>query len=145
TFVLDYKAKKETLKSCGKMWRDFKSRITTELIYEYRHTCPELLEHPPASYAQWIEPQVWDEFVKKRLSAEWEEVRKVQQGMATQNKYPHCMSCLGYARLEAKIEKDEGRCGIDRSKLWNRGRVSKKGGHTEKIKAVVDRIVSCLL
>ncbi|PON50763.1 hypothetical protein PanWU01x14_221350 [Parasponia andersonii] len=77
-FVLNYKAKKETLKSYGKMWRDFKSRITTELIYEYRHTCPELLEHPPASYAPWIEPKVWDMFVNKRVSAEWEEAKKVQ-------------------------------------------------------------------
>ncbi|PON34365.1 hypothetical protein PanWU01x14_344930, partial [Parasponia andersonii] len=41
---------------------------------------------------------------------------------------------------EAKIEKDKGRCGIDRSELWSRGRVFKKGGHTEEIKAVVDRI-----
>ncbi|PON75943.1 hypothetical protein PanWU01x14_038940 [Parasponia andersonii] len=99
------------------MWRDFKSRITTELIYEYKHTCPEILEHPPTSYAPWIEPKVWDEFVKKRLSAEWEEARKVQQGRATQNKYPYCMSRLGYAGLEDKIEKDESRCGIDRSEL----------------------------
>ena len=127
------------------MWRDFKSRITTELIYEYRHTCPELLEHPPASYAPWIEPKVWDEFVKKRLSAEWEEARKVQQKRATQNKYPHRMSRLGYAGLESKIEKEEGRCGIDRSELWSRGRIPKKGGHTEEIKVIVDRIVSCLL
>ncbi|PON53367.1 hypothetical protein PanWU01x14_202490 [Parasponia andersonii] len=57
-----------------------------------------------------------------------------------QNKYPHHISRLGYAGLEAKIEKDEGRSGIDRSELWNKGCVSKKGGHTEEIKAVVDRI-----
>ncbi|PON35966.1 hypothetical protein PanWU01x14_332140 [Parasponia andersonii] len=65
---------------------------------------------------------------------EWEEARKVQQGRATQNKYPHHMSRLGYAGLEAKIEKDEGQCGIDRSELWSRGHVPKKGGHTEEIK-----------
>ncbi|PON66519.1 hypothetical protein PanWU01x14_109410, partial [Parasponia andersonii] len=122
------------------MWRDFKSRITTELIYEYRHTCPKLLEHPPVSYAPWIEPKVWDEFVKKIVCVKWEEARKVQQGRAMQNKYPHRMSRLGYARLEAKIEKDEGRYGINRSELWSRGCVPKKGGHTEKIKVIVDRI-----
>ncbi|PON38614.1 hypothetical protein PanWU01x14_311200 [Parasponia andersonii] len=44
---------------------------------------------------------------------EWEEAKKVQQGRATQNKYPHRMSHLGYVGLEAKIEKDEGRCGTD--------------------------------
>ncbi|PON50762.1 hypothetical protein PanWU01x14_221340 [Parasponia andersonii] len=50
------------------------------------------------------------------------------------------MSHLGYAGLEAKIEKDEGRYSIDRSELWSRGRVPKKGGHTEEIKVIVDRI-----
>ncbi|PON65861.1 hypothetical protein PanWU01x14_113500 [Parasponia andersonii] len=74
-------------------------------------------EHPPASYAPWIESKVWDEFVKKRLSAEWEEARKVQQRRAMQNKYPQRMSRLGYAELEAKIKKDEGRCGINRAEL----------------------------
>ncbi|PON35371.1 hypothetical protein PanWU01x14_337040 [Parasponia andersonii] len=77
----------------------------------------ELFEHPPASYAPWIEPQVWDDFAKKRLSAEWEEARLVQQGRATQNKYPHRMSRLGYVGLEDKIEKDEDRCGINTSEL----------------------------
>ena len=55
------------------------------------------------------------------------------------------MSRLGYAGLESKIEKEEGRCGIDRSELWSRGRIPKKGGHTEEIKVIVDRIVSYLL
>ncbi|PON33980.1 hypothetical protein PanWU01x14_348180 [Parasponia andersonii] len=31
-------------------------------------------------------------------------------------------SSQGYAGLEAKIETDESRCGIDRSELWSRGR-----------------------
>ncbi|PON66369.1 hypothetical protein PanWU01x14_110240, partial [Parasponia andersonii] len=34
----------------------------------------------------------------------------------------------------AKIEKDEDRCGINRSELWSRGLIPKKGGHTEEIK-----------
>ncbi|PON71432.1 hypothetical protein PanWU01x14_072290, partial [Parasponia andersonii] len=114
----------------------------TDDVYQFTlsQSSQELLEHPPASYAPWIEPKVWDEFVKKIVSAEWEKVRKVQQGKATQNKYPHRISRLGYAGLEAKIEKDKGRCGIDRSELRSRGRVPKKGDHTEEIKVIVYRI-----
>ncbi|PON54514.1 hypothetical protein PanWU01x14_194730, partial [Parasponia andersonii] len=50
------------------------------------------------------------------------------------------MSRLGYAGLEAKIKKDEGRCDTDRSELWSRGCIPKIGGHTKEIKAVVARI-----
>ena len=46
---------------------------------KYKDDFPDLLKHPPLTYAEYIDQKVWDEFVLKRLTLEWEALRKVQQ------------------------------------------------------------------
>ena len=39
---------------------------------KYKDDFPDLLKHPPLTYAEYIDKKVWDEFVVKRLTPEWE-------------------------------------------------------------------------
>ena len=53
---------------------------------KYKDDFPDLLKHPPLTYAKYIAQKVWDEFVAKRLTPKWKAIQKVQQGSRA-NKY----------------------------------------------------------
>lgn len=59
-------AKKMVLKSAGKKWREFKSRLSTKYVLPH-YDQPDLLQVPPADYT-FIEKDHWDMFVVDRLS-----------------------------------------------------------------------------
>ena len=83
----------------SKYWRNFKTNLTRYLIMKYIDIFPELLKHPPLSYAEYIEQTMWDEFLAKRLTLEWEALRKLQQERRAKNIDMHKLSIMGYIGL----------------------------------------------
>ena len=49
-----------------------------DLVMKYKDDFSDLLQHPPLTYREYIEQKVWDDFVVKRLTLEWEAIRKFQ-------------------------------------------------------------------
>ena len=113
------------MSDAGRYWRKFKTNLTRDLVMKYKDDFPNLLKHPPLSYAEYIDQIEWDEFVAKRLTPEWETLRKVQQEKRAKNINLHKLSRIGYAGLVQKLEKELGHKLIDleRGYLWTRVRV----------------------
>ena len=110
---MDPKAKKKVLQDAGKYWRNFKTNLTRELVMKYKDDFPELLQRLPNNYAPYIEEKAWDNFVKKRLSIEWEALRKVQQERRAKNINLHKLSRVDYTGLVEKMEHTMGQELID--------------------------------
>lgn len=69
-FVIDAGSKKSILQAAGNSFRQFKSRLTTHFIIPFKDQ-PHRLENPPDTYSH-IESHHWRQFVKSRLSEEFE-------------------------------------------------------------------------
>ena len=91
---MDPKEKKKNLFDASRYWRNIKTNLTRVLVMKYKDNFPNLLIHPPLTYAEYIDQKVWDEFVAKRLIPEWKALRKVQQERSTKNK-----TCINFQEL----------------------------------------------
>ena len=114
---------------------------------KYNDIFPKLLKHPPLSYAEYIEQIVQDEFVAKRLTPEWEALRKLQQERRVKNTNLHKLSIMCYVGLQQMMEKELGHelTEFDRGDLWTRARLNEEGEYmNEKVKEIADKIVSLL-
>ena len=145
TFKVDYKVKKKILYDVVRYWRTFKTNLTRELVMKNKDDFPELLQHPALNYHEYIEQKVWDDFVAKRLTPEWEALRKAQQERRAKNTNLHKLSRIGYAGLVEKMEKEMGEeiTKIDRPKLWTKARVDELGQPmNEEVEGISQKIVS---
>ncbi|KAL0534130.1 hypothetical protein IC582_028411 [Cucumis melo] len=70
-FVVDGRSKKAILKTTGVSFRQFKSWLTTQYIIPFMDE-PQLLIDPPSLYAHIIDKHVWQEFVRSRMSSEFQ-------------------------------------------------------------------------
>ena len=112
-----------------------------------KETFSELLKHPLFSYAEYIKHSMWEEFVAKRLTLEWEALRKLQQEKRAKNTNLHKFLRMVYIGLVQKMEKELGNEFIefDRSDLWTRARLNKKQEYmNNKVSEIADKIVSLL-
>ena len=147
TFKLPNSSKTDVLKEAGKTWRNWKTRLTKDLIYVYKNVAPELLAKPPSEYIEYYKPEDWKNFVAKRLTPDWEEMRKQKQNARAQNKYPHHSGRGGYALVEQKMEEELGHelTEYDRAEMWTRARMNKnREVIDEEARDVVNKIVSVL-
>ena len=88
---------------------------------------------------------MWDEFVAKRLTPEWEALRKVQQETRAKNKNLHKLSIMGYVGLVQKLEKELGRelTELEKGDLWTRARLDKEVEYmNEKVKEIAEETIS---
>ncbi|KAL6225265.1 hypothetical protein ACLB2K_004116 [Fragaria x ananassa] len=86
----------------------FKSKLTTWYIISYMDSL-ELFEFPPDDYRM-IDVNQWKEFVKDRISPQFQEFRQKQKERRKENKYPHRLGRKPYAQLQEerdKLEKEE--------------------------------------
>ena len=111
---------------------------------KYKDTFPELLKHLPLSYAEYIEQIVWDEFVAKWLTLEWEALRKLQQERRAKNTNLHKLSRMGYVGLQQKMEKELSHelIEFDRGDLWTIAWL--KENMNKEVKEIIDKIASWL-
>ncbi|KAL0543802.1 hypothetical protein IC582_018907 [Cucumis melo] len=86
------------MKTAGVSFCQFKSWLTTQYIIPFMDE-PQLLIDPPSLYAHIIDKPVWQEFVRSRMSSEFQKLRREQQDRRKRSKYTHNMSRRGYANL----------------------------------------------
>ncbi|KAL0533264.1 hypothetical protein IC582_030480 [Cucumis melo] len=71
-FVVDGRNKKAIMKTVGVSFRQFKSWLTTKYIIPFIDE-PQLLIDPPSFYSHIIDTPVWQEFVRSRMSPEFQD------------------------------------------------------------------------
>ncbi|KAL0560430.1 hypothetical protein IC582_000835 [Cucumis melo] len=91
------------MKTAGVSFRQFKSWLTTQYIIPFMDE-PQLLIDPPSLYAHIIDKPVWQEFIRSRMSSEFQKLRKEQQDRRKRSKYTHNMSRRGYANLAEDMD-----------------------------------------
>lgn len=106
-FHLEENMRKDIIGSVGNKWRQFKSYLNKKFIVPYLddpsllEANPHGLDKPPQSYH--IEETHWKEFVKRRTSKEFQDVRKLQQERRSHLQYPHRTSRHSYTELEVDL------------------------------------------
>ncbi|KAF4403067.1 hypothetical protein G4B88_027838 [Cannabis sativa] len=147
TFDLDDCVRHQTLSNIGNKWRGFKSRLTNNFIMKYmedpayRAKNPHTLMFPPAIYPGITQP-VWHNFVATRTTAEFQELRRLQQARRAANENPHRLGRKGYPNLEYELQQQlDTEEEIERAVLWNEARKDKKGEYAkESDKEIADTI-----
>ncbi|KAL4021604.1 hypothetical protein IC575_020410 [Cucumis melo] len=165
-FVVDGRSKKAIMKTAGVSFRQFKSWLITQYIIPLMDE-PQLLIDSPSLYAHIIDKPVWQEFVRSRMSSEFQKLRREQQDRRKRSKYTHNMSRRGYANLAEDMviqnvivfykyilkcnygvlndiqkkgsfeEKDFGR-----ANMWKKARTKKDGGYiNEDVQQVANEII----
>ncbi|KAA0068061.1 uncharacterized protein E6C27_scaffold238G00090 [Cucumis melo var. makuwa] len=140
-FVVDGRSKKVIMKTARVSFRQFKSWLTTQYIIPFMDEL-QLLIDPPSLYAHIIDKLVWQEFVRSRMSLEFQKLRREQQDRRKRSKYTHNMSRRGYANLAEDMkngsfkEQDFGR-----ANMWKKARTKKDGGYiNEDVQQVANEI-----
>ncbi|KAL4022843.1 hypothetical protein IC575_016589 [Cucumis melo] len=165
-FIVDGRSKKVIMKTAGVSFRQFKSWLTTQYIIPFMDEL-QLLIDPPSLYAHIIDKPVWQEFVRSRMSSEFQKLRREQQDRRKRSKYTHNMSRRGYANLAKNMviknvivfykyilkfnygvlndiqkkgsfeEQDFGR-----ANMWKKARTKKDGGYiNEDVQQVANEII----
>uniref|UniRef100_A0A803QNP6 Uncharacterized protein n=1 Tax=Cannabis sativa TaxID=3483 RepID=A0A803QNP6_CANSA len=130
TFKLDYSAKKLTIKRASKMFKYWKTRLTSKYVEATIRLRPnELPPRIPKLYKDVITKVEWKKFVNSRLTPEWQQKRKKMQTYRKMNKCDRRMSRGGYVRAQEILQKETGKelSNIDRADLWSISRRNKKG------------------
>ncbi|KAK1264754.1 hypothetical protein QJS04_geneDACA023239 [Acorus gramineus] len=96
-------SKAKIIQLVGAKWKAFKKDLNKKYI------CPakgneELLKHPPCTY-NFIEQADWDQFVRTRLTKEFQDLSKKQSERRAKNIYSHRISRKGYANLQEELGK----------------------------------------
>ena len=135
------------MKDAGIKWRQWKSSLTSNFIEKNKDKNPDLLAHPPKTWANCIKGADWDSFVASRLSPEWAAVRADKKRIRAQNKYDHRSGRGGYKKEEEKLRRELGRepTQWDRADMWCNIRRDKQGSSTQEVDHVVQKIVSIIL
>ncbi|KAL0546157.1 hypothetical protein IC582_016063 [Cucumis melo] len=165
-FIVDGRSKKVIMKTAGVSFRQLKSWLTTQYIIPFMDEL-QLLIDPPSLYAHIINKPVWQEFVRSRMSSEFQKLRREQQDRRKRSKYTHNMSRRGYANLAKNMviknvivfykyilkfnygvlndiqkkgsfeEQDFGR-----ANMWKKARTKKDGGYiNEDVQQVANEII----
>ncbi|KAL0546245.1 hypothetical protein IC582_016151 [Cucumis melo] len=71
-FVVDGRSKKAIMKTTGVSFRQFKSWLTTKYIIPFIDE-PQLLIDPTSLYSHIIDTPIWQEFIKSRMSLEFQD------------------------------------------------------------------------
>ncbi|KAL6188835.1 hypothetical protein ACLB2K_040226 [Fragaria x ananassa] len=139
-YVVPKQWKKMVFASAGQKWRDFKSKLTTWYIIPFMDS-PELFEFPPDDYRS-IHADQWQEFVKDRISPQFQEFRQKQMARRKENKYPHRLGRKPYAQLQEELAATvpAGRK-LVRTTMWKAARQDKDGNYlAPQVQEKVDEI-----
>ncbi|KAF6169432.1 hypothetical protein GIB67_021435, partial [Kingdonia uniflora] len=126
-FIVPEEARKLTLMSMGKDWREFKveKRKIININDEYEQALKKCLEDVP--YNQ------WEVFAKHCTTSNYKELSRILIETRNKHKLPHTCSRLGYPRLEHEMNKEIADDAtsvvkkVRRSAVWTRARKRKNG------------------
>ena len=97
TFGLDHTHKKGLLSKGAKRFRSWRTYLTKRFVVEQMEKFPnEFPPRRPRGYESIISPEVWLDFVNKRLSNDWKIIREKMQALRAKNEYNHKLSRGGY-------------------------------------------------
>ncbi|KAL4037984.1 hypothetical protein IC575_001587 [Cucumis melo] len=130
------------MKTAGVSFRQFKSWLTTQYIIPFMDE-PQLLIDPPSLYAHIIDKPVWQEFVRSRMSSEFQKLRREQQDRRKRSKYTHNMLRRGYANLVEDMKKGSfEEQDFGQANMWKKAQTKKDGGHiNEDVQQVANEII----
>ena len=84
------------IKHDGKSWKDMKSKLGLNYVDT------GLLHHLPEKYS-FISQEVWDQFVKRRISKPFKKESVVAKLKAARKKLHHQLGCKGYKGKEIEL------------------------------------------
>ncbi|XP_057249305.1 uncharacterized protein LOC130590773 [Beta vulgaris subsp. vulgaris] len=93
----DVLKKRDVLTTCDKRWRDFKSRLVTRWITKTRKG-PNNDRLPYVMYP-FITREIWDQFVQKCSSKEFQAKSAKARISQAANKHPHFLGQKSYAEM----------------------------------------------
>ncbi|CAH9146728.1 unnamed protein product, partial [Cuscuta epithymum] len=99
-FVLSDNSKKHVLATMSVAFRNFKSMLRNDFIYQHAHNL-EKLALPPTEYKQ-ISKKEWKLFVKKTFSEEFVEKSQKAKARRKKHKLNHRLGSTGYGGLLVK-------------------------------------------
>ena len=106
-FDIDEGSRKQTLRSIGNKWKNFKAYLYKTYIKPIKEAAaakndPKPIFKPPAEYP-YLTPDIWQPFVSQRNGKRWEEKSKHGKRIRKLNLYPHHLSRKGYAGLTLEL------------------------------------------
>nr|GMD45983.1 putative transposase, Ptta/En/Spm, plant [Ipomoea batatas] len=139
TFIVSPQFKKSCLSSANDKWRQYKTHLTNNFIWN-RLNDEENLHKPPVGSG--IMGDEWSQFVITRMSDDFKKLSEQQKERRKQNLYPHRIARKGYARLASELSTElcDGE-EVNRAILWKKGRMSKQGEiQGDVLKATLSKI-----
>ncbi|XP_050370270.1 uncharacterized protein LOC126788239 isoform X2 [Argentina anserina] len=127
-FVLAPRHRKMILASASNKWRQFKSELTTKYVMPYKDQ-PDILKDPPEEY-DFIKQQDWEQFVKSRLTIDFQKRHMEQKERRQKMQNAHRLAQEGNAGLEAELQEttdEEDEYELDVAVPWKKGREDKNG------------------
>ncbi|XP_048491068.2 uncharacterized protein LOC104902486 [Beta vulgaris subsp. vulgaris] len=93
----DVLKKRDVLTTCDKRWRDFKSRLVTRWITKTRKVAND--DRQPYVMYPYITREIWDQFVKKCSTKEFQAKSAKARISQAANKHPHFLGQKSYAEM----------------------------------------------
>ncbi|CAH9071159.1 unnamed protein product [Cuscuta europaea] len=139
-FVLSENSKTHVLATMSVAFRNFKSELRTDFIYQHEHELQKLAL-PPVEYKH-ISKKEWKLFVKKTFSEEFVEKSNKAKERRKKHKLNHRLGSTGYGGLLLKKQEELGVNleDIDRCDTWLLGRKRKDGTYDDDVKEVANEI-----
>lgn len=100
-------SKKQTLRSIGNKWKNFKHYLYKSYIKPIKEAAaeegdPNPIYKVPDQYP-FLTPEDWELFVSQRLSKRWQDKSLHGGRIRKKNLYPHRLSRKGYAGLTLEL------------------------------------------
>ncbi|XP_040365495.1 uncharacterized protein LOC121050192 isoform X1 [Rosa chinensis] len=127
-YVVDLTHKTFILQQMGRLWRAWKSDLSTNIriIVDSRRTKSETTRLLSILKPSDVPLKEWDEFVAERSSESWQEKSEKMKKIRAKQTLTHTMSRKGYARLEDDYKKENPGKLLSRAELWIKGHEQKK-------------------
>ncbi|XP_062017879.1 uncharacterized protein LOC133734269 [Rosa rugosa] len=127
-YVVDLTHKTFILQQMGRLWRAWKSDLSTNIkrIVDTRCTKSETTRLLGILKPSDVPQKEWDEFVADRSSESWQEKSEKMKKIRANQTLTHTMSRKGYARLEDEYKKENPGKSLSRAELWIKGHEQKK-------------------
>ncbi|KAL0558794.1 hypothetical protein IC582_003376 [Cucumis melo] len=102
-FVVDVQSKKAIMRTTGVSFCQFNSWLTTQYIIPFMDE-PQLLIDPPSLYAHIIDKPVWQEFVRSRMSLEFQILDKAPNEESPNDALTQALGTPKYGGQEKVLE-----------------------------------------
>ncbi|KAL6201306.1 hypothetical protein ACLB2K_025020 [Fragaria x ananassa] len=127
-YMVDVCFKPFILQQMGKLWRSWKSELSTEIrkILELKSTKTERTNLIAKLKPHDVSLPEWEQFVQQRMSDKWLAKSLKMREIRAKQTLTHTLSRKGYARKEDEHNKEHPDKPLTKPQLWIEAHVSKK-------------------